>query len=209
MGQSVDSMQSEVVQRSSNTTNEVLDAFRPDKYISNLFPFMIEFPKWLVPSNGKLDDLAESIGSQAQDFEANVRKSMAKASAPQTWMRHFIEHQDEYGISQEEANWLFYSLVGAGTRSPYTALLTFVISMMEHPEWQEKVQAEVDRVVGLDRLPAFEDLPNLPVVRAVTKEGIRWRSIVAEIGAPHMAEKDDFYEGYFIPKGTLVHANFR
>ncbi|KAL5396997.1 hypothetical protein PMIN02_002670 [Paraphaeosphaeria minitans] len=87
-------------------------------------------------------------------------------------------------------------------------MMQYVINMMEHPDWQRKVQEEVDRVVGKDRLPNLKDLPNLPTVRAVIKEGIRYRSIVAEIGVPHKLDKDDFYKGYFIPKGTILHANY-
>ena len=81
--------------------------------------------------------------------------------------------------------------------------------MMLHPEWQEKVQEEVDRVVGPDRLPTFADVPNLPTVRAVVKEDIRYRSIVAENGIPHRLDEDDTYEGYVFSKGTVFHSNFR
>ncbi|KAF2446464.1 cytochrome P450 [Karstenula rhodostoma CBS 690.94] len=87
-------------------------------------------------------------------------------------------------------------------------MMQYTINVTEHPEWQRKAQEEVDRVVGKDRLLNFEDLPNLPIVRAVIKEGIRCRSIVAEIGIPHKLYKDDVYEGYFIPKGTILHANY-
>ena len=68
------------------------------------------------------------------------------------------------------------------------------------------MQQEVDRMVGSERLPEYGDLPELPTVRAVIKETLRWRPVTAG-GIPHMLEKDDIYNGYFLPKGSLVHAN--
>ena len=38
-----------------------------------------------------------------------------------------------------------------------------------------KAQAEIDRVVGRDRLPTFNDRPHLPYIRAIVREILRWR----------------------------------
>lgn len=209
LGQSVHSIQDKIVTKNSEYTDNILNSFRPDKYISNIIPFFIKAPTWLVPSNKKLDELAQGIEGQMRCFNTNVERGIRDGSAPNSWLRYYIEHEEEIGLSREESLWTLYSLVIAGARSPYNALLGFLVAMMENPEWQRKLQDEVDRVVGPDRLPTFDDLPNLPIVRAVVKESIRWRSLVAEIGIPHMTEVDDFYEGYFIPKGTILHANYR
>ena len=53
--------------------------------------------------------------------------------------------------------------------------------MALHPEVQKKAQAEIDAVVGLNRLPDFEDRPYLPYVNAVVKESMRWH-LVAPLG---------------------------
>jgi hypothetical protein len=50
------------------------------------------------------------------------------------------------------------------------------------------------------------DLPHLPILRAVVKEVIRWRQAVPS-GVPHRTTEADVYDGYYIPKGALVHAN--
>ena len=46
---------------------------------------------------------------------------------------------------------------------------------MHYPKVMRKAQAEVDRVVGRDRLPSFADKPHLPYFRALVKEVLRWR----------------------------------
>lgn len=38
-----------------------------------------------------------------------------------------------------------------------------------------KAQAEVDRVVGSDHCPTYADEPNLPYIKAMTREVLRWR----------------------------------
>ena len=72
-----------------------------------------------------------------------------------------------------------------------------------------KLQNELDAVVGPDRLPQFSDMPQLPTVRAVVKETIRYRSVHAEIGIPHKLSQDDVYEGHFFSAGTIFHINAR
>lgn len=43
---------------------------------------------------------------------------------------------------------------------------------------QKKAQAEIDAVVGNDRLPTFADRPNLPYIDAVVSEVFRWNSVL-------------------------------
>jgi cytochrome P450 len=53
-------------------------------------------------------------------------------------------------------------------------VLQFFLAMSEHPEAMTKAQKEIDAVVGLDRLPAFDDRKNLPYVEALFNECIRY-----------------------------------
>ena len=71
-------------------------------------------------------------------------------------------------------------------------LAIFVYLMMNHPEVQHHAQAEIDRVVGRQRLPDFEDRAALPFVDAVLREVIRWHPVVP-IGA------FDLYAGFLDP----------
>ena len=50
-------------------------------------------------------------------------------------------------------------------------------------ERTEKAQQELDRVVGRDRLPTFEDRPTLPYITNVVKETLRWKA-VSPLGEP-------------------------
>ena len=78
--------------------------------------------------------------------------------------------------------------------------------MTLHPEVQRKAQEEIERVVGRDRLPTFEDRAQLPYLECVIREVYRWNP-AAPLGVAHQLSQDDVYEGYFIPKGTTVIPN--
>jgi cytochrome P450 len=78
--------------------------------------------------------------------------------------------------------------------------------MIAFPEVQRRAQAEIDAVVGRDRLPSFSDAPHLPYVCATMREVLRWRPALA-FGAPHVSREEDWYEGMYIPKGTMCIAN--
>ena len=71
------------------------------------------------------------------------------------------------------------------------------------PEVQNKAQAELDKVVGRGRLPVFCDLESLVYIRAIALESMRWAPVLP-LGVSHMVIDDDEYNGYRIPKGTVV-----
>ena len=75
--------------------------------------------------------------------------------------------------------------------------------MVRYPDVQRKAQAEIDRVIGPSRLPEFEDLDNLPYVRAMALEALRWRP-VSPFAIPHTSVAEDVYGSYHIPKGTMM-----
>ena len=94
--------------------------------------------------------------------------------------------------------------------------------MTLYPEVQRKAQAEIDVVIGPDRLPDFEDCHSLSYINAVVKETLHWHlaiplgenfhyhiyMILTRFKAvPHMTINNDEYNGYYIPKGTNVFGN--
>lgn len=51
--------------------------------------------------------------------------------------------------------------------------------MALHPNVLQKAQAELDRVIGQDRLPTLEDQPQLPYITSIFREGLRFVEIRA------------------------------
>lgn len=65
-------------------------------------------------------------------------------------------------MTDDEAAYLCGSIFGAGSDTSSSAIATVVMAAACHPEQQQAVQAELDRVVGSDRLPSFDDFGDLP-----------------------------------------------
>lgn len=55
--------------------------------------------------------------------------------------------------------------------------MTFFLMIMLNPTAQEKAQAQIDEVVGKNRLPTIEDRPLLPFVDAIFWESIRYSPV--------------------------------
>ncbi|KAK6529943.1 hypothetical protein TWF281_009093 [Arthrobotrys megalospora] len=140
-----------------------------------------------------------------------VQRQIAAGSNRQSYVSRLIEQcklGDEgknTGLSPEDEEaiiWTAASLYGAAADTMVITLTAFTLAMILFPEVQRKAQEEIDRVVGTDRLPGFEDREQLPYVDALIKEAIRWWPI-APLGFPHTADEDIEYEGLFIPKGSF------
>ena len=78
--------------------------------------------------------------------------------------------------------------------------------MALHPHILRKAQAELDNVVGNERLPDFSDQEDLPYISAILKELLRW-GCPTPIGVPKRVMEDDIYDGYFIPGGATIVEN--
>lgn len=85
-------------------------------------------------------------------------------------------------------------------------MLTFLAAMANYPEVQRRAQAELDSVVGPQRLPTLDDVKLLPYVSALIKESLRWKP-VAPTGTAHLSLEEDEYRGYRIPKGSIMVSN--
>lgn len=97
--------------------------------------------------------------------------------------------------------------------------------MLQYPETQRKARAEIDAVIGLDRLPRISDKVSLPYVRSLLTEVLRLhpsgpfgksqysfcnrqKMFKQGAGAPHALSVDYTYEGFHLPRGTILMSNF-
>nr|XP_033793246.1 cytochrome P450 2K1-like [Geotrypetes seraphini] len=94
------------------------------------------------------------------------------------------------------------NLLGAGMSTTATTFQWCLLIMMKYPEIQEKVQEEIERVIGSSQ-PRTEHRKHMPYTNAVIHEVQRFANIVP-MNLPHETSRDTNFKGYFLPKGTFV-----
>ncbi|XP_068558542.1 cytochrome P450 2J6-like [Cebidichthys violaceus] len=152
--------------------------------------------------NTILDFIGQEVESHKKDLDH---------SDPQDYIDAFIiemENHKESDLGFTETNLALCSLdlFLAGTETTSTTLLWALVFLIRNPDIQDKVQAEIDGVIGQTRQPAMADRPNLPYTDAVIHEIQRIGNIVPLNGL-RMAAKDTTLGGFFIPKGTSLMPN--
>ncbi|MEQ2241509.1 hypothetical protein ILYODFUR_026058 [Ilyodon furcidens] len=115
--------------------------------------------------------------------------------------------EQEYNTFDEE-NLIMcvLDLFVAGSETTSNTLRWAFLYMAKYPEIQEKVQAEIDRVIGQSEQPSMEDRVNLPYTDAVIHEVLRMGNI-APLALPHSTNKEVQLGGYTIPTGVLIIPN--
>ncbi|KIJ25389.1 hypothetical protein M422DRAFT_273670 [Sphaerobolus stellatus SS14] len=179
----------------------MLECLTPGRFLVEVLPLLQYIPSWLPGAEFKRLAAKWKAATIAMDH------GTAKPSVV-TSMTQRISDQEESGRDELEKvlkNTAGVAFAG-GTDTTMSAVTVFFLTMAMHPEAQKKAQAEIDSVIGSHRLPDFSDRDSLPYVNAILKETLRWQTIVplSKTDTPHLSTQDDVYDGYFIPKGTII-----
>jgi cytochrome P450 len=89
----------------------------------------------------------------------------------------------------------------AGTDTSANTVEWAIAELLRSPHCAKKLQAELDEVVGKDRIVSESDIPNLPYLRAVVKEALRLRP-AAPLNITHVALEDTTVGGFDFVAGT-------
>ena len=54
-----------------------------------------------------------------------------------------------------------------------SAIQSAILALVRYPDVLKRAQEEIDRVVGTERLPTFEDRPLLPYIEGIVREASR------------------------------------
>ncbi|KAJ3532195.1 hypothetical protein NMY22_g7843 [Coprinellus aureogranulatus] len=186
----------------------------PGRYLVNTFPALRHVPGWLPGAGWKryMTGLAK-LGRDVRDrpFEEAKTKVKEERGPHPNVAAELIDHLPaDNSLERNQAETIARNVCAlayiAGAESSTASGIAMIFALANHPEVQKKAQAELDTVVGPDRLPLVADRPNLPYVHAVVKELGRWYT-TTPLSLVHSSSDDDEYEGYFIPKGTLIIPN--
>ncbi|KAI0088620.1 cytochrome P450 [Irpex rosettiformis] len=98
------------------------------------------------------------------------------------YMETILRRAAEWGLDREMVGYLGGALIEGGSDITSSFTNSMILALIAFPDAQRKAHEELDRVIGRDRAPEWEDLEDLPYIRAL-------------------------YRGYKIPKDSAVIIN--
>uniref|UniRef100_A0A915K4E6 Ig-like domain-containing protein n=1 Tax=Romanomermis culicivorax TaxID=13658 RepID=A0A915K4E6_ROMCU len=125
---------------------------------------------------------------------------------------HKVSDEDQYklanlNLSQTDFLSIPGAMFGAGFATISITTKWAILLLAKFPIYQNKMQRELDDLVGSDRYPIFDDMENLSYCMAVINEVYRYSSI-AHIAFAHKTTCDTKINEYDLPKDTTIIANF-
>jgi cytochrome P450 len=161
-------------------THTIEATSQPGAYIVDFIPALKYLPDFLAPFKAEARTLFDFEYSYFSQLFADARKrhEEGKSMDPPCFADTYFDKESFWDMSDFEATYAMATFYEGGSGTTSAAMQSFCLAMCHYPNWQTRLQEELDRVVGTDRLPAFDDMPNLPTVRAVVKEVLRWRPVV-------------------------------
>uniref|UniRef100_A0A0D9S0N5 Cytochrome P450 n=1 Tax=Chlorocebus sabaeus TaxID=60711 RepID=A0A0D9S0N5_CHLSB len=197
-----------------------------DKEFLSLLRMMLGSFQFTSTSMGQLYEMFSSVmrhlpGPQQQAFKElqGLEDFIAKKvehnqrtldpNSPRDFIDSFLIRMQE---EEKNPNTEFYmqnllmtalNLFIAGTETVSTTLRYGFLLLMKHPEVEAKVHEEIDRVIGKNQQPKFEDRVKMPYMEAVIHEIQRFGNVIP-MSLARRVNKDTKFRDFFLPKGTEV-----
>ncbi|KAJ6592884.1 cytochrome P450 [Mycena capillaripes] len=180
-------------------------AMSPGRWFVDYFPILRFIPAWFPFAHFKRQgaEWCKILDSVSEVPHNWVKEQIASGMNIPSFTSQLLRP----GMSEEEEDivkWCAGALYAGAADTTVSATVSFIMLMALHPSVQERVQHEIDSVLG--RVPRVADVYRLPYLLAVLKEVMRYAP-VANLALPHQVTQDESYDGYRIPAGSAVVPN--
>ncbi|KAK3730812.1 hypothetical protein QZH41_001171 [Actinostola sp. cb2023] len=177
--------------------------------VLSILPWLIHFP--IKPARDikncctvKDEILNRKYREHFETFDENVTRDLTDALIKVKLEEENVDGNDV--INEDHVIMTIQDVFIAGNETSTTTILWTLIHLMCHPQIQAKLHAEIDDVLGFDRMPEIKDRERLPYVEAVLAETARLSSVVP-LSVPHKSTRHTTLDKYDIPKDTTVLLN--
>lgn len=147
----------------------------------DIFPWIKYIPEKLL---GSYVTRARSIGTQMSELYSDVlgrvllRRENTSETQLITFMDKVLDQQEKNELPPNQLRFIGGILMEGGLDTSSSLILAIIQAMIHYLEVQRKAQEEIDSVVEFQRSPVWADLPKLPYINMIVKEGHRWRPIL-------------------------------
>ncbi|KAK5637562.1 hypothetical protein RRF57_013277 [Xylaria bambusicola] len=168
-------------------------------------PALQMLPTWMLPVKQRAQSNHRKEKALYRYHWDKAKADILSSESPNpSFSVGLVKEQKNHGFSDDFAAYIAGTLLEAGTDTTATTLIWFLCAMLIFPGVQERAKAELERVVGADRMPRIEDEPNLQYIRGCVKESLRWMPITIMGAMPHALTEDSNYMGFRLPKGAAL-----
>jgi len=138
--------------------------------------------------------------------EHTATRQKSGGAAKQHFVDALLTLREKYDLSEDTIIGLLWDMITAGMDTTAISVEWAMAEVIKNPRVQQKVQEELDRVVGYERVMTESDFSSLPYLQCVTKEAMRLHP-PTPLMLPHKANSNVKIGAYDIPKGSNVHVN--
>ncbi|XP_068810180.1 cytochrome P450 2J4 isoform X1 [Struthio camelus] len=177
-------------------------------FVFEWFPWFAR--RFLEPCKKAMSDISFVNALLAEEIESHKKKG--KTEENQDFIDFYLDQiaktkgDADATYNEENLTQSIFDLILAGTETGATTLRWALLYMVVYPDIQEKVQKELDTVLGPSHLICYEDRKKVPYTNAVIHEIQRYSSIIL-IALPRESVKDTELLGFHIPKNTIILSN--
>ncbi|KAI0248231.1 cytochrome P450 [Lactifluus subvellereus] len=145
----------QTIERIDEYVRRLTHASTPGSFFVNIFPWMMYIPERFARWK------REGLRQYTEDYRMfkgllnGVRVDLANGSDRPSFSASLLQRPDRNRLNDPEMTFLAGALYGAGSETTSTTLSWWMLTMMAFPEVQRRAQAELDAVVGRDRLPTL------------------------------------------------------
>lgn len=172
----------------------------------DIFPWLKLIPQQLF-GNYKSRSLA--VGKQMERLYEDMLQVVLQRRQTRnagSFMDVVLDQQEKTQLPRDQLRFIGGVLMEGGSDTSSSLILAIIQGLILNPKVQEKAHRQISEVVGEDRSPVWSDMTQLPYINMIVKEGHRWRPILP-LCFPHALGQDDWVDGKFLPKGTIVIIN--
>ncbi|XP_049581282.1 cytochrome P450 2F3-like [Syngnathus scovelli] len=172
----------------------------------NVFPWLTEhLPGRQHKVFGHMEVIRSFIKKKIQQHQDSLEPSAPPRDYIDCFLNRIQQEKDN-----ESTEFFYENLVAtvmnlflAGTETTGSTMRYALSVLIKNPEIQEKMQQEIDTIIGRERCVHMEDRKSMPFTDAVIHEVQRFLDIVP-FSLPHYTLWDVSFRGYTIPKNTII-----
>lgn len=159
------------------TTFGLLETISPSGALPNVISWLAHVPESLSPWKRKekaRHDEEEKL--LAGNFNS-VKRMMDEGRAEPSFIRTFLQTRPSEKLNNDDitdATHTVGMMAIAGALTIGSPIQSYMLAMCHYPHWQARLRCEIETVLG-GRCPEWKDREELPLLRAVVKEVLRWR----------------------------------